>query len=141
MPPAWKGGATPSDSGARMRKRGYIIALGASLAFGSAAAQTALPSQFTCAIVEAMDCEAGASCVRGGALQMGAPGLRTIVLKGKRINGPKRSTPIVTIEASAETPQIQLQGTEVDFGWTLAIDTKSGSMAGTLTNREGAFLL
>ena len=123
-------------------KLARLIALGISLAFGgAAAAQSAAPAQLTCAVAEAMDCEAGAACVKGGPVQMGAPGLLSIDLQNKRINGPKRTTPILFMEGGRETPQILLQGTEIGYGWTLAIDTKSGAMAATLTNREGVFLL
>src|SRR5688572_13109898 len=108
-----------------MKKLAYAAALGAIVAFGAAAAQTPLPAQLTCAIAEAADCDAGTQCVRGRPIQMGAPGLLSIDLGGKKINGPKRSTPILLIERSDETPQILLQGTEAGYGWTLAIDMKT----------------
>ena len=124
-----------------MKKFAYAAALGAIVACGAASAQTPLPAQMICAIAEVADCDAGTPCVRGRPLQMGAPGMLSIDLQGKKINGPRRSTPILFIERSDETPQVLLQGTEIGFGWTLAIDMKSGSMTGTLTNREGVFLL
>jgi hypothetical protein len=37
--------------------------------------------------------------------------------------------------------QLLLQGTELDFGWTLALDTVSGRMASTLVDREGLIMM
>src|SRR5688572_3433707 len=124
-----------------MKHRAYF-ALVASIAFGSAAAaQPELPPKLTCAIVEAMDCEAGVACVSGRPAALGAPNVLSIDLEKKQIVGPKRTTPIRFMEPSGDTPQILLQGTEIGYGWTLAIDMKAGTLAATLTNREGAFLL
>ena len=91
------------------------------------------------ATVEALDCEAGAACLRGLPSELGAPAFMRIDLDKKIVAGPKRSTPIVSMERNAES--LLLQGTEIGYGWTLAVDTKQGTMAATLVNREGAFVL
>jgi len=37
--------------------------------------------------------------------------------------------------------QLLLQGTELGYGWTLALDQESGTMTVTLVNREEVFVL
>ncbi|MBK9445393.1 MAG: hypothetical protein IPO00_04430 [Betaproteobacteria bacterium] len=37
--------------------------------------------------------------------------------------------------------QLLLQGRELGYGWTIAIEQKSGDMTLSLVNREGAFVL
>jgi hypothetical protein len=98
-----------------------------------------MPQQLMCATVEALDCEAGASCLRGLPAEMGAPPFMRIDLDKKVVAGPRRSTPIVSMERNADS--LLLQGTEIGYGWTLAVDTRQGTMAATLVNREGAFVL
>ena len=102
-------------------------------------AATDMPQRLMCATVEAMDCEPGAACVRGLPSVIGAPAFMRIDLANKTIAGAKRSTPIVSIEQNAEN--LLLQGTEIGYGWTLAVDVKQGTMAATLVNGEGAFVL
>jgi hypothetical protein len=92
-----------------------------------------------CATVEAMDCEPGAACFRGRPAEVGAPAFMRIDLEKGVIAGVNRSTPIVRIEKQADS--LLLQGTEVGYGWTMAIDVKGGTMAATLVNRDGAFVL
>ena len=57
----------------------------------------------------------------------------------KTIAGPRRTTPIAAMDKT--DGQVLLQGREVGYGWTLALDTVDGSMSATLVNREGAFVL
>jgi hypothetical protein len=45
--------------------------------------------------------------------------------------GSARTTPI----------QILLQGTELDFAWTVVLDKDDGTITVTLVNRDDAFLL
>ena len=37
--------------------------------------------------------------------------------------------------------QLMLQGTEMGYGWSIALDTRTGSMSTTLVNREDVFVL
>ena len=124
-----------------MKTLSYAFSLGACLALASAAAGAEAPSRLICATVEAMDCEAGATCLKGLPSQIGAPSFMRIDLEQKTIAGPKRTTPIAFMEKNDESGQMLLQGTETGFGWTMAIDTKAGTMAATLVNRDGAFVL
>jgi hypothetical protein len=95
--------------------------------------------RFMCATLEALDCEPGAACLKGRPSEIGAPAFMRIDLEKKTIAGPNRSTPIVGIEKHPDS--LLLQGTEIGYGWTMAIDVKAGTMAATLVNREGAFVL
>jgi hypothetical protein len=117
------------------------IAACACVASTGVLAETAPPRQIVCATIEAMDCETGSTCVKGHPSEIGAPVFMRIDLEKKTVAGPERTTPIQFIESNPDSPQMLLQGTETGFGWTLALDTKAGTMAGTLVNREGAFVL
>ena len=120
----------------------YAAAFSAAFACAAAsAAQGELGSRFICATVEAMDCDAGTACFRGRPQDVGAPPFMRVDLDAKTIAGPLRTTPIVALERSPDGAQVLLQGTEIGFGWTMALDMKAGTMATTLVNREGAFVL
>lgn len=43
--------------------------------------------------------------------------------------------------AEKNDKQLLLQGTELDFGWTIVVDQDDGAMAVTLTSRTGAYVL
>jgi hypothetical protein len=92
-----------------------------------------------CAPVEAIDCAPGQDCVRGTPDDIGAPSFIRIDFAGKTITSAKRTTPI---ESSADTGnQLLLRGTELGYGWTLALDHASGKMSATLTDTDGAFVM
>src|SRR4051812_10542153 len=111
MPPAWKAAATPSDDGACMKNSVYAAALCACFAGGgAAAAQPGLSSRFICATVEAMDCDAGTACFKGRPADIGAPAFMRVDLDAKTIAGPVRTTPIVSMDRSADGAQVLLQG-------------------------------
>jgi hypothetical protein len=92
-----------------------------------------------CATVEAMDCEPGAACFKGRPSEVGAPAFMRIDLEKGTIAGTHRSTPIVRMDKQADN--LLLQGSEIGYGWTMVIDMKGGTMAATLVNRDGAFVL
>ena len=118
------------------------MAVGACVACGVAsAASVDLPPRLICATLEAMDCEAGASCFRGRPSEIGAPAFMRVDFEKKIVTGPNRTTPILFMDTSESSSQVLLQGTEIGFGWTMAIDIKAGTMSATLTNRDGAFVL
>jgi hypothetical protein len=92
-----------------------------------------------CATLEAMDCEPGAACLKGRPAEIGAPAFMRVDLEKGTIGGAHRTTPIVRMEKQADA--LLLQGSEIGYGWTVAIDMKAGTMAATMVNREGAFVL
>jgi hypothetical protein len=96
--------------------------------------------ELICATVEAIDCAAGDPCVKGRPAEIGAPPFMRIDFAKNAITGPQRTTPILSIEKS-EAGQLLLQGNELGYGWTLALNTTDGSMGATLVNRDGVFVL
>jgi hypothetical protein len=120
-----------------------FLQLGAALAW--LAAGTAFASDFDgsklliCAPVEAMDCAAGETCTKERPDDIGAPSFLRIDFAQKMIVGPKRTTPIVFMDKSNN--QVLLQGTELGYAWTLALDQENGTMTVTMVNREEVFVL
>lgn len=91
-----------------------------------------------CAPVEAMGCVAGLGCVTGTPDDIGAPNFMRIDFKKKAVVGPKRSSPILFMDKSEN--QVLLQGNELGFGWTLALDAQ-GKMTATLADGGGVFVM
>ena len=92
-----------------------------------------------CATTDAMDCASGQECVKSRVHEIGAPKFLNIDFDQKAIAGPKRTTAIASMEKGDD--QIILQGNELGFGWTIALDKEGGDMILTLVNRDGAFVL
>jgi hypothetical protein len=91
-----------------------------------------------CAPAVVMDCVVGTGCTKGTPEEMGAPAFLRIDFEKKVIIGPKRASPILFMDKSAE--QLLLQGSELGFGWTLALDAE-GKMITTMVDRTGAFVM
>jgi hypothetical protein len=121
----------------------FVVAAGAVLAWagGSIAAAADFDGSklLICAPVEAMDCASGQACTKGRPEDIAAPAFLRIDFKKKAILGPKRTTKIVSLEKSDQ--QLLLQGTELGYAWTLALDRASGRIAATLVDREGVIVL
>lgn len=92
-----------------------------------------------CTTEELRDCIAGTECLSGIPAEYGAPTSVRIDFAGKQVLGEHRKAKIRDIEK--KDGQLLLQGREMGYGWTIAIDGKSGDMTLTLVNREGAFVL
>ena len=92
-----------------------------------------------CAPVEAIDCAAGEECTKGRPDDIGAPAFMRIDFAKKSIIGTRRSSPILFMDTSED--QLLLQGNELGFAWTLALDQSDGKMAATLVNRTGVYVL
>ncbi len=92
-----------------------------------------------CATTQALDCVAGEKCLDGEAADVGAPVFMRIDFEKKEVIGPKRITPIVLVTQDAD--QILLQGNELGFGWTIALNKISGEMSASLVDRDGAYVL
>jgi hypothetical protein len=92
-----------------------------------------------CAPVEVSDCAPGETCKKGAPADVGVPAFIRIDIAKMAVIGPKRTTPIVSIEKSQQ--QILLQGTELGYAWTLALNQESGEMSGSFVNREDVFVL
>jgi hypothetical protein len=93
-----------------------------------------------CATVDSHFCDIGEVCFRTLPGILGAPGFVHINFAKKTIVGsPQRSTAIRYMEAGEG--QLLMQGTELGYGWSIALDTKSGGMSVTLVNRQDVFVL
>jgi len=92
-----------------------------------------------CATIEAHDCDAGENCARSLPDSLGLPQFIRIDFAGQVITGPKRTTAIKSIERSPG--QVLVQGTELGFGWTLALDTANGKLAASFVNGESAVIV
>jgi hypothetical protein len=86
-----------------------------------------------------MDCAPGAACEKGTPEELGAPTFFRIDFTNKALVGPKRTSAIQLVEKIDR--QLLLQGTELGFGWTLALDSATGKISATLVDREGAVVL
>ena len=117
-----------------------VCAIGASLVPPSAPAGDFDGSKlFICAPVEALDCSAGDACAKGTPDDIGAPAFLRIDVAQKAVIGPKRTSAIQFMDRS--DAQLLLQGTEMGYAWTIAVDQSSGKMAVSLVNLEGVFVL
>lgn len=92
-----------------------------------------------CAPVEAIDCAPGEECLKGRPDDLGAPTFLRIDFAQKAIIGPKQTSPILSMDKSDD--QILLQGKELGYGWTLALDQESGKMTVTLVNLDEVIVL
>jgi len=92
-----------------------------------------------CAPVVAMDCAVSSQCLSGTPDDMGAPTFIRIDFDKKEVRGTNRTSPVLHMEKSPE--QVLLLGVEVGLGWTIAINSETGRMYGTLAGRDGAFVL
>ncbi len=120
--------------------KGLLAACVGMLAFGGAnAAEYDGSKLLICANVEAADCGPGQACTKGRPEDLGAPAFIRIDLANKAIVGPRRTTPIVSVESAAG--QLLLQGTELGYAWSIALDTINGKLAATLVDRDEAIVL
>jgi hypothetical protein len=87
-----------------------------------------------CATTEAIIFEPGQTCEKGLPEKMGAPEHVRVDFGKKVIVGSKRMTEIRLMEKNNE--QITLQGSNIDFGWTLVISRQTGKMTATITGQE-----
>lgn len=92
-----------------------------------------------CAPSEAVEFHPGGALVKERPADIGAPSFLRVDIANRTITGPKRATPIKYMEK--DDKQILLQGTELNFGWTLALDQRIGEMTLTFVDRAGAVVL
>jgi hypothetical protein len=92
-----------------------------------------------CATMEAHECDPGLACERARPTDVGAPRFLSIDFARKTIAGPVRSTPIVSMTKGPN--QILMQGTELGYAWTVALDTGDGEITMMLANRDDALVI
>lgn len=119
-----------------------ILALAVAAGLAGTAAQAADfdgTRTLLCANMEAMDCVMGEQCLKGLPDEIGAPQFMRLDFARKVVAGPKRESPIRSMEQSEG--QLLLQGTEQGYGWTIALNRQSGKTVVTILNRDGAFVV
>lgn len=92
-----------------------------------------------CATVDAHECDPGEVCLRGLPDSIGAPRFLRVDFTAKTIAGPNRTTQIRFLDTSAD--QVLMQGTELGYAWTIALDKSDGSMSMTFVNAEDTFVV
>jgi hypothetical protein len=92
-----------------------------------------------CATIDAHACDPGETCLRGLPESVGVPEFMRIDFSRQTIAGPRRTTQIRSIDKSGD--QLLLQGTELGYAWSIAIDKSDGSMSLTLVNHDDAFVV
>ena len=92
-----------------------------------------------CASQQVADVTGPRSVATGMPEEMGAPSFMRIDFQKKTISGPKRITPIRTLDRDDE--RMLLQGTELGMGWTLAVAAQDGKMSGSLVDEGGAIVI
>jgi hypothetical protein len=92
-----------------------------------------------CTTIDSHFCGIGEVCFRTLPAILGAPQFIRINFAKKTIIGPQRTTEIRYMEPGSG--QLLLQGTELGYGWSIALDTTTGAMSTTLVNREDVFVL
>lgn len=116
-----------------------VLALTATFSVCAADSDFDGSKKLICAPVQVMDCTAGAECQRGLPDEFGAPAFLRVDVAGKRIIGAKVESEILHIERAEE--QLALTGKEFGFIWTIAINSETGAMTTSMTNRFGAFIM
>jgi hypothetical protein len=93
-----------------------------------------------CAPSEVLDCTSGDDkCWSASPRKAGAPSFLRIDFAKKTVSGTHLTSKILHVDKSAD--QVLLQGVELDMGWTIVIDSSSGELSITLTDRGGAFVM
>jgi hypothetical protein len=113
--------------------------------FSVALSETAAAAQFDgsvpllCATIDAHDCDAGELCLRALPSELGAPQFLRIDFAKKAVIGPQRTTAIRFMDNGPD--QILMQGVELGYAWTIALDKQVGSMTVTLVNHQDTLVL
>ncbi|MFM0339220.1 hypothetical protein [Paraburkholderia fungorum] len=92
-----------------------------------------------CATIDAHDCDPGEVCLRALPATLGAPQFLRIDFAKKTVVGPERTTAIRFMDSGPD--QILMQGTEMGYAWTIALDKAAGTMTVTLVNHEDTLVL
>lgn len=117
----------------------FISAISAISAIPAFAADFDGTKPLICAPVDAVNLLPGEEIVKSRPSDAGAPSFLRVDFANKMITGPRQVTPIKYMEKNER--QILLQGTELGFGWTLALDLQDGAMTVTFADRTGAVVL
>jgi hypothetical protein len=100
-----------------------------------------------CAVIKVVGCMEGntsSSCIEGSAKSFDLPELMILdtkkkVMKATYESGHNEVSPIKTLEHSGN--HMIMQGIENSHGWSIAIDTKTGTMSGSAVGEDVSFLV
>jgi hypothetical protein len=101
-------------------------------------------TNMVCSIRDVVGCIEGSRCLQGSANSFELPEMMIIDTKKKHMkstyeSGHNAISPINNIEKNSG--QLMLQGFENNHGWSIAIDTKTGSMSGSGVGKDVSFLV
>ncbi len=92
-----------------------------------------------CASQKVLDLVSPEKIVSGLPGELGAPQFMRVDFTKKTITGTNRATPIRLMEKGEQ--QILMQGTEMDLGWTMAVNSIDGSMTASMVDEGGAIVV
>jgi len=92
-----------------------------------------------CAAAEAVECGSGEQCTKGLPADFSLPTFLRVDVDKKTVAGPLRTSRIQVMEKGEK--EILLQGTELGFAWSLAVDSEDGTMSGSIADRNGVYVL
>lgn len=101
-------------------------------------------NNMVCAVIDVVACVDDQACTQGTARSFDLPQFMIFdsekkVLRATDESGHNAVSPIKNIERSGE--QLILQGVENSRGWNIAIDTKAGSMSGSVVGDAVSMLV
>lgn len=122
-----------------LRRLAHLAGVGLLVTAGTATAADFDGSKnLICAPVEVNDCTPVDGCAKTVPSEVGAPAFIRIDFAQQAMVGPERVSPIKLTERTER--QMLIMGTELGFGWTVALDQVTGEMTVTMTNGEGSFV-
>ena len=95
--------------------------------------------QLICATVDALECTAGEACSKEQPKKIGAPAFMRVDFAKKQIIGKQHTSAIRFMDNSGES--LKMQGTELGYGWTIALNRNNGDMSVTLVDSSVVFVL
>lgn len=95
--------------------------------------------QLICATTDAMECAAGEACSKEPPKKIGAPSFMRVDFSKKQIVGKQHTSAIRFMDNSGES--LKMQGTELGYAWTIALNRANGEMSVTLVDSNAVFVL
>ena len=92
-----------------------------------------------CASQKVLDMVSPEKIVSGLPGDLGAPKFMRIDFAKKTVTGTNRATPIRLMEKGEK--HILMQGTEMELGWTMAVNSVDGTMTASMVDDGGAIVM
>ena len=94
-----------------------------------------------CTIETTMICSEPSVCVRGNADTVGLPQVLNVDVGQRVISGAATGRTIKIAWVNNDGGRLQIGGTELGGGWTMAVKQDSGAMSSAVIVRSGGFLM